>query len=108
VLFINYQIFINNQIHIKMKKQFVIVNTPSRLPLNSTVLYAFLLHHFQASGIWWGIFITLYSIYWIVALIIKFNEEHIDLNSDKLDEKKKAVESKFAQRLQKLINERQP
>ena len=89
-----------------MKKRFVISNTPVKFPLQSTILYTFLLYHFQVSGIWWGIFITLYSIYWIIAIVAKWNEESIDLNSDKLDEKKKAVESKFAQRLQKLMNER--
>jgi hypothetical protein len=89
-----------------MKKRFVISNTPVKFPIQSTILYTFLLHHFQVSGIWWGIFITLYSIYWIIAIVAKWNEESIDLNSDKLDEKKKAVESKFAQRLQKLMNER--
>jgi hypothetical protein len=89
-----------------MKKRFVISNTPVKFPIQSTILYTFLLYHFQVSGIWWGIFITLYSIYWIIAIVAKLNEESIDLNSDKLDEKKKAVESKFAQRLQKLMNER--
>jgi len=89
-----------------MKKRFVISNTPVKFPIQSTILYTFLLYHFQVSGIWWGIFITLYSLYWIIAIVAKWNEESIDLNSDKLDEKKKAVESKFAQRLQKLMNER--
>jgi Na+/H+ antiporter NhaB len=89
-----------------MKKRFVISNTPVKFPIQSTILYTFLLHHFQVNGIWWGVFITLYSIYWIIAIVAKWNEESIDLNSDKLDEKKKAVESKFAQRLQKLMNER--
>jgi len=89
-----------------MKKRFVISNTPVKFPIQSTILYTFLLHHFQVSGIWWGIFITLYSIYWIIAIVAKWNEESIDLNSDKMDEKKKAVESKFAQRLQKLMSER--
>ena len=89
-----------------MKKRFVISNTPVKFPIQSTILYTFLLYHFQVSGIWWGIFITLYSIYWIIAIVAKWNDESIDLNSDKLDEKKKAVESKFAQRLQKLMNER--
>lgn len=89
-----------------MKKRFVISNTPVKFPFQSTILYTFLLYHFQVSGIWWGIFITLYSIYWIIAIVAKWNEESVDLNSDKLDEKKKAVESKFAQRLQKLIKER--
>ena len=89
-----------------MKKRFVISNTPVKFPIQSTIFYTFLLYHFQVSGIWWGIFITLYSLYWIIAIVVKRNEESIDLNSDKLDEKKKAVESKFAQRLQKLMNER--
>ena len=89
-----------------MKKRFVISNTPVKFPIQSTILYTFLLHHFQVSGIWCGIFITLYSIYWIIAIVAKWNEESIDLNSDKMDEKKKAVESKFAQRLQKLMSER--
>jgi predicted membrane protein len=89
-----------------MKKRFVISNTPVKFPIQSTILYTFLLYHFQVSGIWWGIFITLYSLYWIIAIVAKWNEESIDLNSDKLDEKKKVVESKFAQRLQKLMNER--
>lgn len=89
-----------------MKKRFVISNTPVKFPIQSTILYTFLLYHFKVSGIWWGIFITLYSIYWIIAIIAKWNEESIDLNSDKMDEKKKAVEGKFAQRLQKLMNER--
>jgi len=89
-----------------MKKRFVILNTPVKFPIQSTILYTFLLYHFQVSGIWWGIFIALYSIYWIIVIVAKWNEVSIDLNSDKLDEKKKAVESKFAQRLQKLMNER--
>jgi hypothetical protein len=89
-----------------MKKRFVISNTPVKFPFQSTILYPFLLYHFQVSGIWWGIFITLYLLYWIIAIVAKWNEVSIDLNSDKLDEKKKAVESKFAQRLQKLMNER--
>jgi hypothetical protein len=89
-----------------MKKRFVISNTPVKFPVQSTILYTFLLYHFQVSGILWGIFITLYSLLWIIAIVAKWNEERIDLNSDKLDEKKKAVESKFAQRLQKLMNER--
>ena len=73
-----------------MKKRFVISNTPVKFPIQSTILYTFLLHHFQVSGIWWGIFITIYSIYWIIAIVAKWNEESIDLNSDKMDEKKKS------------------
>ncbi len=89
-----------------MKKRFVIINTGVKLPFQSTILYSFLLYYFQVSGIWWGIFITLFSIYWIVLIPIKKDEEGVDLNSDKLDEKEKIIKSKFTQRLQKLMNER--
>jgi hypothetical protein len=90
-----------------MKKRFVITNTPVKLPFQSTILYTFLLYHFQVSGIWWGIFITLYSILWIVAIVVKWSEESIDLSDDKLDNEKKVVRSKFAERLEKLMKERQ-
>ena len=89
-----------------MKKQFVFTNTPIRLPFQSTILYTFLLYHFQVSEIWWGVFITLYSIIWIAAIVIRLNEEKINFNDDKLDASKKAVRSKFAERLQKLVDER--
>ena len=88
-----------------MKKRFVISNTPVKFPIQSTILYTFLLYHFQVSGIWWGIFITLYSIYWIIAIVAKWNEESIDLNSDKLDEKKKELRMTTSELIQKLIDE---
>ena len=89
-----------------MKKRFVITNTPVRLPIQSTILYTFLLYHFQVSGIWWGVFITLYSLFWIIIIVAKWNEEKIDLNDEKIDNDKKVVISKFAERLQKLMDER--
>jgi predicted membrane protein len=89
-----------------MKKRFVIANTPVKLPIQSTILYTFLLHHFQVSGIWWGVFITLYSLIWIIVIVAKFNEEKIDFNEEKIDNDKKIVRSKFAERLQKLMDER--
>ena len=89
-----------------MNKRFVITNTPVKLPIQSTILYTFLLYHFQVSGIWWGVFITLYSLLWIIVIVAKWNEEKIDFNDDKIDSDKKIVRSKFAQRLQKLMDER--
>lgn len=86
-----------------MKKRTVISNVPIRLPFQSTILYTFLLYHFNVDGLWWGIFITLYSILWIVAIAVKWNEEKIDL--DKEDEKSPA-KSKFQQKLNKLMSER--
>ena len=76
-----------------MKKRTVISNVPIRLPVQSTVLYSFLLWHFEVNPIWWGIFGTLYAILWTVVLIAKFNEERIDLDKDERIEqlaKKKA------------------
>ena len=78
-----------------MKKRTVITNTPVRLPLQSTVLYSFLLWYFEVNPVWWGIFGTLYTILWIVALLAKFSEERIDL--DKEEPKKEPAKSKFAQ-----------
>lgn len=89
-----------------MKKRFVITNTPIKFPVNSTILYSFLLYHFNVSGIWWGIFITLYSIYWILAFVIAWNEVKIDLNDDKSSIKNEVKKSLFAQRLEKIINDR--
>lgn len=87
-----------------MKKRTVISNTPIKLPLQSTILYTFLLWHFEVHPIWWGVFITLYGIYWIIVIVIKFNEILIDLDKD--EPKSKAVKSKFSQRLEKLVEEK--
>lgn len=99
---------INKIITKKMKKRFVITNVPIGLPFQSTILYTFLLHHFQVSGIWWGIFITIYSFYWIIAIVAKWNECQIDLTSDltssDLSNDKKALIKTFAKRLNQVIN----
>jgi hypothetical protein len=89
-----------------MKKRFVITNVPIKLPIQSTILYSFLLYHFQVSGIWWGVFITLYSILWIFAIIIKWNEERVDLWDDKSDIDKNKAMVKFSERLKEVIEER--
>lgn len=86
-----------------MKKHFVISNIPIKLPIQSTILYTFLLYYFKVPGLVWGIFITLYLIYWIIIIIAIWNQIKIDLNSDELD-KNKEMKSKFAQRLQNLID----
>jgi len=85
-----------------MKKRFVITSLPIRLPIQSTILYSFLLHYFKADGIYWGIFITLYSILWILVIAVKSYEVKVDLNSSKEDEKIK--QSKFAEKLKDIMN----
>lgn len=63
-----------------------------------------MLWHFEVNPVWWGIFGTLYTILWIVALIAKFNEERIDLDKD--EPKKEPAKSKFAQRIEQLAREK--
>jgi len=63
-----------------MKKRTVLKNQPVRLPILSTIVIAHLLDYYKVDGIYWGIFITLYSIYWIVAIAVKWNDKYVDLD----------------------------
>lgn len=86
-----------------MKKHFVITSLPVRLPFQSTILYSFLLYYFKVDSLYWGIFITLYSILWIIAIVVKCNEIKVDLNATKDDEKKIVKQSKFQDKLNELM-----
>ena len=86
-----------------MKNKTVISNLPTRLPINSTILYSFLLYYFKVDSLYWGIFITLYSLLWIAVIIAKCYEEKIDLDDDK---KITEAKSKFAERLAQIVRER--
>ena len=93
---------------LKMKTRFVIANTPIRLPLSSTILYSFLLHYFNVSDIWWGVFITVFSIIWILIIRIKLIEEQIDISDllNKEDPKQSTKpKSKFQERLNELMQD---
>ena len=79
-----------------MKKTKVIKNIPNKLPLTSTVLYTFLLYYFDVNGIVWGIFGTIYAIYWILVIVIIYNQERIDLFNE---EETKDVKPTFKERL---------
>ena len=81
-----------------MKKRFVITSTPIKFPIQSTILYSFLLYYFKVDNIWWGIFIALYSLLWILAIVGKIYEEGVDINTE-ISEKKSAVKSRFMERL---------
>ena len=83
-----------------MKKKLVITNVPTRYPINSTILYSFLLYYFNVDGLYWGIFITLFSIYWILVIIVKSNEVNIDLN-----ENKNLSSSNSKEKIQNMIKE---
>ena len=83
-----------------MKKKLVITNVPTRYPINSTILYSFLLYYFNVDGLYWGIFITLFSIYWILVIVVKSNEVNIDLN-----ENKNLSSSNFKEKIQSMVKE---
>ena len=83
-----------------MKKKLVITNVPTRYPINSTILYSFLLYYFNVDGLYWGIFITLFSIYWILVIVVKSNEVNIDLN-----ENENLSSSNFKEKIQSMIKE---
>ena len=89
-----------------MKKKLVLTSLPVRFPIQSTILYSFLLHYFNADNIYWGIFITLYSILWSCVFYIKSKEQYISLNSGEKEHSVKenvSSESKFRQKLNELI-----
>ena len=89
-----------------MKKIYVIKNQPTKLPIVGTMLYAFLMDYYNASGFWWGVFIVCFSIIWIICIIALFLQETIDLDKDYSDNPKKAVkQSKFAEKLKQMIDE---
>ncbi len=89
-----------------MKKIYVIKNQPTKLPVVGTVLYAFLMDYYNASGFWWGVFIVCFSIIWIICIIALFLEEKIDLDEDYSDYSKKAVkQSKFSEKLKQMIDD---
>lgn len=85
-----------------MKKRTVIKNVPVRFPLTSTILIAFLLDHYQVDGIWWGVFITVYSILWIALIAAKINEDGVDLDDIITDGKKART---FQDKLNEKMNQ---
>lgn len=85
-----------------MKKRFVISNIQKGLPINSTILYTFLLYYFQVDGLYWGIFITLFTLYWISRIYTIATEERIDLNKQNLNDEKRVFRSKLMQALENL------
>jgi hypothetical protein len=82
-----------------MKKRKVISNLPARLPIASTILYIFLMDYYQVDRLWWGIFITVYGVYWILLIIGLFMQEKVDIFKEETSTGKK---SKFQQRLEDL------
>jgi len=90
-----------------MKKRIVITNVPIKLPFNSTILYTFLLWYFKVDNLWWGIFISIFIIYWIICLFGFFNQKGVDMMSPlDIDDSESTftAKSNFAKRLELLKN----
>ncbi|CAA0254853.1 hypothetical protein [Tenacibaculum maritimum] len=62
-------------------KRKVVKNIPLKLPINSTILHAFLLHYFNAPQWLWTAWIIFASIYWIAAISIISKEEKITIEN---------------------------
>jgi hypothetical protein len=61
-------------------------NLPTRLPFISTAVILLILDRFQAPAWTWGIICTLLGIYWILACLMIYQEERVDI-FEELDEK---------------------
>ena len=74
------------------KKYFYIKGKEVMFPVNSTITYSFLLYYFQINGLFLGIFITFYSIYWIGCIYAMSIQKPLIIEEDehgfKLIEKK--------------------
>ncbi len=93
-----------------MIPKYVVKNVPTKLPITSTVLYSFLLYYFNVDNIWWGIFITLYSIYWIVSVYAIIKQEGIDVFKKWEEEEGMniiGIKSRFQQRMDDALKARE-
>lgn len=94
-----------------MKTRFVIINTPTKLPLQSTILYTFLLHYFEANLLLWGVFISIYFFYWAAVIKLKLHEKQIDLKLDENNQMKtvnkceNCLKSSWVEKLKNIQNE---
>jgi len=90
-----------------MKPIYVIKNVPAKLPFQSTILYSFLLWYFKVDNLWWGIFICIYFIYWLIVGYIVFHQKQIDITSPpSIDDDHDVFEAKisFAKKLQDIVD----
>lgn len=54
-------------------------NLPTQLPITNTILIAFLLYFFNATGLIWGMFITFEVLLFIGTIYSLYKEEYIDI-----------------------------
>lgn len=82
-----------------MKKIYVVKNIPARIPLNSTILYTFLLYYFEVDRLIWGIYICLMIAYWALNIAALFIQERVDI----FEEKPEKQNNKFKNRLEEYM-----
>lgn len=81
-----------------MKHYPVVSNTPAKLPIHSTLSYSFLMYYFNVHGIWLGVFITLFSIYWIICMVEIWHQDRVDIFDDIKDPEDRKKEGPFGQK----------
>lgn len=54
-------------------------NLPTQLPITNTILIAFLLYFFNATGLIWGMFITFEVLLFIGTIYNLYKEEYVDI-----------------------------
>lgn len=88
----------------KGKKVIHRTDLPVRLPINSTILYTFLLYYFNVQPFIWGVFITIFTLYWIlciIGLVIQDQKKiFIEPSSKKIESK-----SEWFRRLEETLNQ---
>lgn len=88
-----------------MKKRKVIKNMPIKMPIAHTVLYTFLMDYYNASGVLWGIYLTLAVIIWVVVFIGIYNQEQIDVFNHKAKEEFNKERKSFQERIKDKMEE---
>lgn len=88
-----------------MKKHFVIANLPAKLPVTSTAFWTFIMYYFKAPGWGWGVFITVFAIFWIIAIAVKSCEVSVDLLGENLAPEKQVKRSRFQEKLAELVKQ---
>lgn len=53
---------------------------PTHLPTQPTCVGYLMMEHFHVGQLGWGIFISLFSVYWIICIISMCTEDKIELN----------------------------
>lgn len=73
-------------------------NLPARPPVLLTAVTWLLLDRLDASGLWWGVAITLLALIWINQIVGMVREDHVDV----IDEIKALRTARTAELIEKM------